>query len=75
VSANAGFEPDQELLEQMGIHASETAWVGTNFDGVLDNNGGIQDLYDQIKSLVQFPRASTANGIYKPLADSLGILS
>lgn len=40
-------------LEKAGIHASETAWVGTDFDLVLDNNGTIDDLYEQVKGLVQ----------------------
>jgi hypothetical protein len=75
VGANAGILPDQELLKQLGVHASETAWVGTKFDGILDNNLGIQDLYDQIKSQVQSPLASTASEIYKPMADSLSIRS
>ena len=39
-------------MEALGIHASETAWVGTKFDAVVDNNGSIEDLYDQVKSLV-----------------------
>ena len=34
------------------IHASETAWVGTEFDVVLDNNGSIDDLYNHAKSIV-----------------------
>jgi hypothetical protein len=40
-------------LEQLGVHASETAWVGTGFDAVLDNNGTLDDLYQQIMHLVQ----------------------
>jgi len=40
-------------LEQLGVHASETAWVGTRFDVVLDNNGTLDDLYQQVKRLVQ----------------------
>ena len=39
-------------LEQLGIHASETAWVGTRFDAVLDNNGTLEDLYQQVMHLV-----------------------
>jgi dephospho-CoA kinase len=39
-------------MEQLGIHASETAWVGTKFDAVLDNNGTIDDLFAQVKDLV-----------------------
>jgi hypothetical protein len=40
-------------LEQLGLHASETAWVGTKFNAVLDNNGTLDDLYQQVKRLVQ----------------------
>ena len=39
-------------IQKLGIHASETAWVGTKFDHVLDNNGSIDDLFVQIKDLV-----------------------
>ena len=39
--------------EQLGVHASETAWVGTKFNAVLDNNGTLDDLYQQVKRLVQ----------------------
>ena len=40
-------------LEQLGVHDSETAWVGTKFDVVLDNNGKLDDLYQQVMRLVQ----------------------
>jgi hypothetical protein len=39
-------------LAQLGVHDSETAWVGTQFDVVLDNNGTLDDLYQQVKQLV-----------------------
>ena len=42
-------------MQNLGIHASETAWVGTKFDAVLDNNGTIDDLFQQIKNLVKNP--------------------
>lgn len=48
LGANAGIEPDIKLLEIQGIHASEWAWVGTDFDAVLDNNGTVDDLFKQI---------------------------
>jgi hypothetical protein len=35
------------------VHASETAWVGTEFDAVLDNNSTIDELYNQVKNLVR----------------------
>jgi hypothetical protein len=34
------------------VHVSETAWVGTEFDAEIDNNGTIEELYNQIKNLV-----------------------
>jgi hypothetical protein len=34
------------------IHASETAWVGTEFDAIIDNNGSIDELYQQAKLIV-----------------------
>jgi hypothetical protein len=49
---NMGWALGRHALEQLGIHASETAWVGTNFDAVLDNNKTIDDLFAQVKSLV-----------------------
>jgi hypothetical protein len=35
------------------VHVSETAWVGTEFDAVINNNGTIEELYDQIRNLVR----------------------
>lgn len=52
-------------LARLKIHASETAWVGTEFDAVLNNNGSLDDLYLQIQQLtihpVQDPLHATAN--------------
>jgi hypothetical protein len=58
VSANRGpvnnetWSISKVKLEKLGIHASETSWVGTQFDYELDNNGTIDELYAQIKNLV-----------------------
>jgi hypothetical protein len=41
------------------IHASETAWVGTKFDYVLNNDGSIDDLFAQVKNQVLNRPAST----------------
>ena len=57
------------------VHVSETAWVGTKFDAEINNNGSIEDLYNQVKSLVLVEPPSRPSGIYKPLVDSLSILS
>lgn len=41
------------------VHASETSWVGTEFDAVLDNNHSLDHLYQQIKNLVQDLQGAT----------------
>ena len=40
-------------LKQLGIHASETAWVGIEFDKVIKNNSSLDDLYKQVENVVQ----------------------
>ena len=52
-NGNSTWSISHRKLEKLGIHASETAWVGTTFDAVLDNNGTLDDLYQQVKSLAQ----------------------
>jgi hypothetical protein len=42
-----------DYMKQFNVHASEWAWVGTNFDAVIDNNGTIDELYNNIKNLAQ----------------------
>jgi hypothetical protein len=58
-NGNSTWALSHRKLEKLGIHASETAWVGTEFDAVLDNNGTLDDLYQQVKSLVQDRPAAT----------------
>jgi hypothetical protein len=48
---------DSMPLVYPDIHASEWAWVGTKFGYVLDNNGSIQDLYNQIENLLKTEEA------------------
>ena len=57
--ANRGFKNNIEWrlsvnqLETYKVHASETAWIGTEFDAVIDNNAdGLDNLYAQVKRLV-----------------------
>jgi hypothetical protein len=40
-------------MERRKIHASETAWIGKDIDVEIDNNGSIDDLFNQIKNLVE----------------------
>jgi hypothetical protein len=51
-NGNSTWALSGRKLEQLGVHASETAWVGTNFDVILDNNSTLDDLYQQVKQLV-----------------------
>jgi hypothetical protein len=39
-------------LDNFQIHASETAWIGTNFDAIIDNNASMDHLYAQVNDLV-----------------------
>jgi hypothetical protein len=48
-------------LEKFTIHASETAWIGTRFDAVVENNASLDDLYRQITGLVQDLPPATAS--------------
>lgn len=51
--ANNGDIVAAEKLRILGIHASETAWVGTNFDYIVDNNSTVDDLYNRIALIVR----------------------
>ena len=44
-----GWALGKDELEKAGVHASEYSWVGSKFDIVLDNNGTIDDLYNQVQ--------------------------
>ena len=50
---NTKWRLSKNQLDSYGVHASETAWIGTEFDYVVDNNAdGLDSLYKQIKNLV-----------------------
>ena len=67
---NLGWSTAKTRLDARHIHASETAWVGTEFDAVLDNNSTIDNLCDQVKNLVQLGLVSTPIETEKSLADN-----
>jgi len=46
---NMSWALSKHNIEKLGIHASETAWVGQKFDIVLNNNGTLDELYNQIE--------------------------
>lgn len=51
--ANRGDIFAAEKLKHLGVHTSETAWVGTEFDYVLDNNKSLDDLFKQVEEITQ----------------------
>jgi hypothetical protein len=53
IQANKGVESANMWLMKEKIHASETAWVGTKFDYVLDNNSTLDSLFNQVEKVVQ----------------------
>jgi hypothetical protein len=55
-----GFWSGAELAK-FNIHASERAWIGTEFDAVIENNSSLDALYQQITGLVQDLPPATAS--------------
>jgi hypothetical protein len=58
-----GWSIAKAELARYNIHASETAWAGTDFDAVLDNNGTLDHLYQQINDLVLNLQAAMVNPV------------
>jgi hypothetical protein len=74
-NGNTRWALSKSNLDKFKIHASETAWVGTNFDAILDNNGSIDDLFAQVKDLVLNHLDANESPLYVGHADSLHIQS
>jgi hypothetical protein len=49
---NATWSLSKNKLEQLKIHASETAWIGGDIDHVVLNDTTIDELYSQIENLL-----------------------
>jgi len=58
VLANQGSNIGLNYMKEKKIHASEWAWIGTEFDTIIDNNGTIDALYNNAKSLLLDPPAA-----------------
>jgi hypothetical protein len=56
--ANMTWATSKHKIAQLGIHASETAWVGGDIDIVIENDGTIDELYEAIKNQVSDHPAS-----------------
>jgi hypothetical protein len=56
---NSTWSLSKRKLDSIKIHASETAWVGGDIDIIIENNGTIDELFEQLKNQVSDPHAST----------------
>jgi hypothetical protein len=52
---NLSWASNRSVLDTFKVHASETAWIGTEFDHVLDNDHSMDDLYAQVDLIVKSP--------------------
>lgn len=59
--ANAGDSVAAAKLQALQVHASETSWIGTSFDCVIENNGSLDVLYAAVNDLVRDLRDAKAN--------------
>ena len=50
--SNMSWLISKSRIEKLGIHASETAWVGGDIDHVVNNDGTIDDLFTQLRNLL-----------------------
>jgi hypothetical protein len=51
-NANKGDIVAAAKLKELGVHASEYSWLGTEFDQIVDNNDSVEHLYSQLKNLL-----------------------
>lgn len=50
---NLSWVSNKSVLDTAKVHVSETAWIGTDFDHMLDNNGTMDQLYAQVDLIVK----------------------
>ena len=67
-SRNMSWALSKQKMEKLGIHASETAWVGQKFDATLNNDGSLDELYSQIeREITNSQEPSRLDAILNPL--------
>lgn len=47
-----GWAIGKDVLEKANVHASEYSWVGSKFDQVIDNDGTLNDLFEQVEGFL-----------------------
>lgn len=55
-TGNMSYSLSKNNLKKLGIHQSETDWIGSDFDYVIENDGTITDLGNKVNELLQFIR-------------------
>ena len=60
-NGNVSWALSREKLERLNVHASESSWVGTEFDAEVDNNSSMDHLLNQINDLVLDLRVARSN--------------
>jgi hypothetical protein len=68
--ANRGDTKAQQWLLDEGIHPSESSWVNTDFDVILNNRSDLNELYSNIRSQVLALPLSKVNDSELFLADN-----
>jgi hypothetical protein len=58
--ATLGWGLGKDKLKRLGIHASETSWVGGDIDYIITNDSTVDDMFNQIKNLVEDLPVATA---------------
>ena len=53
-SSSEKYQLAKKRLEQRGAHASEYSSIGVDYDYVISNNGTVEDLHNQIESIINF---------------------
>jgi len=51
-SRNMSWALGKSRIEKLGIHASETAWVGSKIDIIVNNDDTVDDLYKQLEQII-----------------------
>ena len=60
-NGNTSWAISRAKLERLQVHASESSWVGTKFNAVVDNNSSMDHLFLQINDLVLDLRDARSN--------------
>ena len=50
---NTSWALSKHRIEELGIHASETAWVGNKIDTIITNDSTISELFAQLETMIK----------------------